>query len=77
VHFESFREFERDYKAKKFLAGMLNVGLDGWVPPEEFEALKQANKELFATIVEDSRGAEGSENVEAEIRDFWLFDLED
>ena len=77
VHFESFREFEGDYKAKKFLASMLNVGLDGWVPPEEFEALKRANKELFATIVEDSRGAEGSENVEAEIRDFWLFDLED
>ena len=77
MHFESFKEFEADYKAKNFLAGMLNVGLDGWVPPEEFEAKKQANKELFATIVEDSRGAEGSENVEAEIRDFWLFDLED
>ena len=68
-HLERYREFEEDYRNKKGIAQLLNIGITGWVPAEGFETTKLANKEMFAACVKDSQAEEGSRYVEAEIRD--------
>ncbi len=52
VHQKEYKYYEAAHDLRNNLAGLLNTASDGWVPPEDWESTKLANRELFEVMLQ-------------------------
>lgn len=80
VRIPEYKYFEAAHDLKNHLTGLLNTASDGWVPPEEWETAKLANRELFEMMLETVLNIENPDDDEpikdeGDVREIWPFDL--
>lgn len=80
LHRKEYRYFEPAQNLKRDLSSLLDVVSDGWVRPEDWEAVKVGNKAIFEGILEavlTNKDPDGNEPIrgEGDLRDIWPFDL--
>ncbi|KFY13911.1 hypothetical protein V491_06221 [Pseudogymnoascus sp. VKM F-3775] len=80
VHQKEYKYFEAAHDLRNNLAGLLNTASDGWVPPEDWETTKLANKELFDVMLQtvlSIKNPDDDEPIkdEGDVREIWPFDL--
>ncbi|ELR03153.1 hypothetical protein GMDG_05982 [Pseudogymnoascus destructans 20631-21] len=80
VHQKEYKYFEAAHDLRNNLAGLLNTASDGWAPPEDWEATKLANRELFETMLQTVLGIKNPDDDEpikdeGDVREIWPFDL--
>ncbi|KFY15131.1 hypothetical protein V491_05768 [Pseudogymnoascus sp. VKM F-3775] len=64
THQKEYKYFEATHDLKNYLTGFLNTASDGWVPLEEWETVKLANRELFEIMLETVQSIENPEDDE-------------
>jgi hypothetical protein len=74
-HTKEWDDFETFQCLKLFLACSLNSSTDGWVPPEAWEAAKDANQALFEEWMKTVAESEDPDLSEERGRKLWPFDV--
>lgn len=82
IHQQHYKLFEAAHQLRHSLSGLLNTASDGWVPPEELDAAKIAQHEVFNGILQEVLGNESPDDDEPikdeeDLREIWPFDLKD
>ncbi|KFY67899.1 hypothetical protein V496_01348 [Pseudogymnoascus sp. VKM F-4515 (FW-2607)] len=80
VHQKEYKYFEAAHDLRNNLAGLLNTASDGWVPLEDWEAAKLANRELFEVMLQTVLSIKNPDDDEplkdeGDVREIWPFDL--
>ncbi|KFZ17573.1 hypothetical protein V501_01662 [Pseudogymnoascus sp. VKM F-4519 (FW-2642)] len=80
VHQKEYKYFEAAHDLRNHLTGLLNTASDGWVPAEEWETAKLANKELFGLMLETVLSIENPDDDEpvkdeGDVREIWPFEF--
>ncbi|OBT43157.1 hypothetical protein VE00_07719 [Pseudogymnoascus sp. WSF 3629] len=80
VHQKEYKYFEAAHDLRNHLTGLLNTASDGWVPVEELETAKLANRELFEMMLETVLSIENPDDDEplkneGDVREIWPFEL--
>lgn len=80
IHWKEYRTFEAAHDLKRNLSSLLDTASDGWVPTEDWESKRLAQRELFDGMLqavlsnEDPDDDEPIRN-EKDLRAIWPFDL--
>ncbi|KAH9871746.1 hypothetical protein J1614_006002, partial [Plenodomus biglobosus] len=69
-HEKQYEDFETVQQLKMFLKSALNAESDGWVPAEEWAAMKEENTKLFGEFLSSVKESGGSEE---RARALWPF----
>ncbi|OBT56584.1 hypothetical protein VE04_05637 [Pseudogymnoascus sp. 24MN13] len=80
VHQKEYKYFEAAHDLRNHVTDLLNTASDGWVPAEEWETAKLANKELFGMMLETVLSIENPDDDEplkdeGDVREIWPFEL--
>lgn len=80
VHQKEYKYFEAAHDLRDHITGLFNTASDGWVPPEEWETAKSANRQLFEIMLETVLSIENPDDDEPikdekDVREIWPFDL--
>jgi hypothetical protein len=80
VHQKEYKYFEAAHDLRNHLTGLLNTASDGWVPAEELETAKLANRELFEMMLETVLSIKNPDDDEplkneGDVREIWPFEL--
>lgn len=80
VRQKEYKYFEAAHDLRNHLTGLLNTASDGWVPPDEWDTAKLANRELFEMMLETVLSIENPDDDEpikdeGDVREIWPFDL--
>lgn len=80
LHRKNYRLFEAAQNLRHDLSSLLDSASDGWVPPENWEAVKLQNMAMFKGMLQavlENPDPDDDEPVrdERNLRDIWPFDL--
>ncbi|KZF20888.1 hypothetical protein L228DRAFT_270155 [Xylona heveae TC161] len=82
VHQKEYRYFEAAQNLRRDLSSLLDIASDGWVPLENWEATKSAQKDTFIGILHavstnEPSGDDEPIQTEQDLKSIWPFDLDD
>ncbi|KAI9708750.1 MAG: hypothetical protein M1820_003705 [Bogoriella megaspora] len=75
-HAKEWDEFVNYQTLKRFLIRSINSATDGWVPPEAWEAAKDANRSAFEEWMVTAAQSEDPDMNEERARKLWPFDID-
>lgn len=80
IHKKEYRRFVAAQELKSDLSSLLNTSSDGWAPPEDWETVEEAHKELYTGILQAVLSDETPDDDEPirneeDLREIWPFDL--
>jgi len=81
AHQKEYQRFVAAHELRNNLSSLLNTASDGWAPPEDWEIVEKAHKELFNGMLQavlSNKAPDYDEPIrsEEELREIWPFDLE-
>ncbi|KAI9685875.1 MAG: hypothetical protein M1822_004153 [Bathelium mastoideum] len=75
-HSREWEDFDSSQRLKLFLVRSINSNTDGWVPPEAWEAAKDANQSLFEEWMKTVSQSDDADMNEVRGRRLWPFDVD-
>jgi hypothetical protein len=80
VHEKEYQRFVAAQELKSSLLSLLNTASDGWAPPEDWETVEKAHKEMFDGMLQAVLSNEGPDDDEPirneeDLKEIWPFDL--
>jgi hypothetical protein len=79
-HTKNYNLFKASQELKHTLAGALNCATDGWVPPEDWERVKELHPQMYNLLLQEileNKNPDEDDPLksEADVREIWPFDL--
>ncbi|KAH8710214.1 hypothetical protein GQ44DRAFT_626808 [Phaeosphaeriaceae sp. PMI808] len=74
-HAKEWEDFENFQSLKLFLVRSMNSNIDGWVPPEDWEAAQDANQSVFEEWMKTASQSDDPDMTEERSRKLWPFDV--
>jgi hypothetical protein len=80
VHQKEYQRFVAAQELRSSLSSLLNTASDGWAPPEDWETVEKAHKEMFdgmlqAVLSNESPDDDEPIRNEEDLKEIWPFDL--
>lgn len=80
VHKKEYQRFVAAQELRSSLSSLLNTASDGWAPPEDWETVEKAHKEMFDGMLQAVLSSEGPDDDEPirneeDLKEIWPFDL--
>jgi len=80
VHQKEYQRFVAAQELRSSLSSLLNTASDGWAPPEDWETVEEAHREMFDGMLQAVLSNEVPDDDEPirnkeDLREIWPFDL--